>query len=899
MAIGYYPATYQSTYPGVTVSVANVWSTWSSNYTYGQDGNGNMELPIANTAGNWLFAVVQWQTTEDNAVVYAADDVHNFWQQLVITTSSTSAVRTAILCVQNARAAGQVTFSSSAFIRDAIYTVIEVSGLGQGLVIDAIIDGKATASSLSLSKAITTADFVLSAAVQQTITGSLSPSGGWTTVAGTQNTTSATIGRCAYQTTSTSPAAVTWTGAVSAPIAGVMVAVAAGASAPVNANPGWPVIQCQAAFGFNPGSSSSWPTWTDISSRYLGFKGQRGRTFELDQLEPADMTISLDNNDGALNPLNQSSPYWPNVTLMTPIRLLATWSGRTYCLFTGHIQYNPQTWDFQYGTVDAEVSDSFSKLPQVLAHSCLQQEVLYDKPWAYWTLADAAGSRAASNASGRSQEFLGEVSCKFGSAAYSFGNTASPALAGDSGTVWLTSGTVTYSQGNTLQLNSLDIPTIDGGMTIECWANLPSTQGSATPLPIIAVEGSGLLQSTGQIVAIEARAPGLGQPSLDWWDSSFTNHGAFFGSSILDGHWHHHALSFNLTSYSYYLDGVLTSSGSWTLCSDAPTMIEIGGKDGPYFNGYGWFTCGQFAHAAVYDRVIDHERIYSHYQAGVNGFAAETTGARISRFLTYAKWASPQAIDVGNTLMQELNYLGNGYASAALGGSAGTFGAYGNLSSQGSHMDMAIADVAASENGLLFTAADGTLVFRQRSAVYNGPTRASFGDTPGLVPYQGDIEFGYDVTYLYNDVTITRNLDQTTARAVAAASVNQYFPRVYTRIVYTQPASSAVDVIDPSNWLMNVYSQPSLRVAKMVVDCASNPAAWGTVLALDIGDTVSVTRNPPGVTPITETFIIDMIEPELGPDMASFTFTLAPQIAPVLTLGDATYGRIGYNVLGW
>ena len=168
-----------------------------------------------------------------------------------------------------------------------------------------------------------------------------------------------------------------------------------------------------------------------------------------------------------------------------------------------------------------------------------------------------------------------------------------------------------------------------------------------------------------------------------------------------------------------------------------------------------------------------------------------------------------------------------------------------------------------------------------------------------MIPYQGDIEFGYDVTYLYDDVTVTRNLDQTTARAVNAAAVKQYFPRVYTRIVYTNPAAGAADVIDPSNWLMNSYSQPVLRVAKMVIDCASYPDGWTAVLGLDIGDAVSVTRNPPGTTPITDVFIVEQIEPSIEPDDATFTFTLAPQVAPVLTLGDPVYGLIGSNVLGW
>ena len=109
-----------------------------------------------------------------------------------------------------------------------------------------------------------------------------------------------------------------------------MVAVRKAGGLPVNSNPAWPVISCQAAFGYTPQEPTVPPTWTDITPRYKGLGGQRGRSFELDELSAADIKVTLDNFDGALSPGNPASPYYPNVTLITPVQLLATWQGRTY-----------------------------------------------------------------------------------------------------------------------------------------------------------------------------------------------------------------------------------------------------------------------------------------------------------------------------------------------------------------------------------------------------------------------------------------------------------------------------------------------------------------------------------------------------------------------------------------
>lgn len=90
--------------------------------------------------------------------------------------------------------------------------------------------------------------------------------------------------------------------------------------------PSWPQIRFQVAF--NQGASlSGQPAFVDLSSRLRGSWSAQlsGRQYELDQIQSGQLTASLWNLDGALDPLNTSSPYSPNVLPMKPCRMQAVW----------------------------------------------------------------------------------------------------------------------------------------------------------------------------------------------------------------------------------------------------------------------------------------------------------------------------------------------------------------------------------------------------------------------------------------------------------------------------------------------------------------------------------------------------------------------------------------------
>ena len=75
----------------------------------------------------------------------------------------------------------------------------------------------------------------------------------------------------------------------------------------------------------------------DVSSRFQGFTSRRGRADEWSGITPGEVTVTLDDHDGAFDPDNASSAYYPNVALTRPVYVQATWLGVTYGLGYAYI----------------------------------------------------------------------------------------------------------------------------------------------------------------------------------------------------------------------------------------------------------------------------------------------------------------------------------------------------------------------------------------------------------------------------------------------------------------------------------------------------------------------------------------------------------------------------------
>ena len=102
----------------------------------------------------------------------------------------------------------------------------------------------------------------------------------------------------------------------------------------------FPNFVCEIAWGSNPGDTS--PSWTDVSAYLRGFQISRGRQYELNQSQAGTCNIVLKNLDRRFDPTYTSSPYYPNIVPMVPVRISAVSLGVTYRLFTGYVERYPQ-----------------------------------------------------------------------------------------------------------------------------------------------------------------------------------------------------------------------------------------------------------------------------------------------------------------------------------------------------------------------------------------------------------------------------------------------------------------------------------------------------------------------------------------------------------------------------
>jgi len=103
--------------------------------------------------------------------------------------------------------------------------------------------------------------------------------------------------------------------------------------------------------------------YVDITPYVLDFQCKYGRQFELNRFEAGTAQFTLDNTDRRFDPVNTSSPYYPNLLPMRKFRVTATFQGVTYTIFIGYIEQWPPAWEGpSWSTVECTAIDAFEAL---------------------------------------------------------------------------------------------------------------------------------------------------------------------------------------------------------------------------------------------------------------------------------------------------------------------------------------------------------------------------------------------------------------------------------------------------------------------------------------------------------------------------------------------------------
>ncbi len=155
-----------------------------------------------------------------------------------------------------------------------------------------------------------------------------------------------------------------------------------------------PQLILEVAFGVsNPLTVPASNQWTDISAylRTDDLSIRRGRPDELSPYAAGTAVFTLENGDGRFDPLNNTSPYHPNVVPMRRVRLRAVWSNTAYTLFTGFAQAWTPTYDPLVGQAITTLRCT-DMIGALLAHVPFNDVVVYDGPWGTTSDADLLGS---------------------------------------------------------------------------------------------------------------------------------------------------------------------------------------------------------------------------------------------------------------------------------------------------------------------------------------------------------------------------------------------------------------------------------------------------------------------------------------------------------------------------
>ncbi|MEU0516647.1 LamG-like jellyroll fold domain-containing protein [Streptosporangium sp. NPDC006007] len=841
------------------------------------------QVAVANTPGNWLIATVVWHTgagAQTIPTVSVGDDVHNWWVPLARVSGPGGGV--AIWAAPNARAASRVYVSPTDYVTGMSINVMEHSGLGNYLTVadKKTATASGTSASLTLAAPPSQALAIVAGGSDNATATLTSATAGWTSASAVSGTngvdlTSDTRLLPRYQTT-TGSVSVTYTTSASANIVAVGVTILTAAAAPSQPNPNWPITTLEVGFGSGAGTPRDQIAWTTLPRRLLAFDTSRGRQYELGALQAGETNLRLRNDDAALNPANTSSPYWPNITDMTPARVTATWQGRTYGVFHNLVERWPQSWrDPHWGEVNATAQGPWATLTTELPNVAAG-EILLDAPYGYWPLNDLEGAPTGSNlAPGNAEPFVQLVS-KYGagSAVAQFGVDSGLLIGSPNNTAWQNRGLTSLQTVNGYSLRygpGPALPPISPGWTVEFWARLDASASQpASNLGLIAMKNG-----AGAVISLYVDQATQCVAVADYDPTTHVRTNTVSGLQVLTGLFTHFCLVFDTTGWRLYVNTVSAANRTTPLDS-AVAWISLCGQQDEVFVGR--MLNGSFAHVAVYPRRLPYGRIVAHYWSAYGGNRYDSADQRINKLLAIGGAGIARSISYtsGSTMVPASTIEGQAVATS-------------------------VEEIASSDGGGLYEDGHGYLCFTSKTLRYNRGPQYLLGDRPDLgeVPYLGDVVFDRDPAQVANSITVTQAHYGRKVSVSDAASITQRGERGRDA---TTHVDDALAVVDHANYLLLRYKEPGARVSTITLDPASNPAAWPTALGVECGDIVTVSRRPVGGVLLTGSFEVIGVSHRVDSAAGEWktTLNLAPADPFFFRLDDATYGVLdGPGVLGW
>ena len=234
----------------------------------------------------------------------------------------------------------------------------------------------------------------------------------------------------------------------------------------------------------------------------------------------------------------------------------------------------------------------------------------------------------------------------------------------------------------------------------------------------------------------------------------------------------------------------------------------------------------------------------------------------------------------------------------SVGTGSSTLGAYAVAA--GTNVLAYLQNVATSEQGYLFIAANGTLTFTGRAAVLNPVSSIAFVDTgSGGIPYRTlKNAYGDELLYNYVQTQAPPGGVQTTSDA---PSIALYQAQQWTKLDLLNSTDAEVAAL--GNYVLGRYRNPVLRFTGVSVQLAALSVANQTIaLSTDLTRIASVQKSYSVGSPasVTQTLIVSGINHAITPGshIVEYTFESTDQSA-YFTLDDAIFGILDTNLLAF
>ena len=588
------------------------------------------------TPGNWLFTVTSWTQNPQIANVHTgvADDARSWWREYPA-AGSEGLVRTSVSYTPNiARAPQYVYVAPDMEVAAISVLVIEVAGLGPWDTVtgtDTAYTASGTSLGLSLAAPAQAAFFIGGAGGANAASGQSFLPSGWTGLA-TQTQTNGVndsadnILTAACLPSSLSAQSVSAAASTAEAMSGFLIGVLTSGPSPVPAgSQNWPHLVAEAGFGSGFNTPDSEVTWTDISGRLWEWDEQTGIQFELAELQSTNLTMILDNYDGYLSPLNESSPWYPDVIPGTPVRIRAALGSpggqvvnRWYVIARNATQWTEEIDEVFRRFCSVTGADLWAAL-SATPPTFYRCEVLEDAPFAWWPCDDQPGTAgvlpvALLNAAPGNTNTLDVVLSGLGGIAqtpqnlegyaadtlipptmpvYTVGtqggwmpgdpqgapssiDTGNPQTATPGSAAWQASGQSgsTGSNGFYLACHDPDFPALSGGITVEIWAQY-QFQGSAVGVsetdqpspvqqqPLCPLTVLELATGTAPVAILQLDDNGA-LHLITYSGSTGTSHLIYNASDLRSGAWFMTTVTLTQAGWAVYINGGATAGVSGT-----------------------------------------------------------------------------------------------------------------------------------------------------------------------------------------------------------------------------------------------------------------------------------------------------------------------------------------------